>query len=641
MFNPRDIKLWLRSPLVIVGELVMLALLCTLGAALPQVGSATSAELARLHEAGPIVAALVKWLALDHIFRSLGFLVVTALLSASLFVIIIEQLKRLRFQWSQRLTPAHFQSAAFRTEFERPAAGPASGVSPASTNSQIRVWTERRFGLLGSPVFHIGVLLVIVAGALKALFGTGAVVDLVEGETLPPTASAWAAQFPGLLGRPFQLDRSLTLKAVDVAHYKDGDLRDLKVRLSLPGQQGSENAEIAVNHDLKLGGGRLFLGSDFGPAALVEWQSAGAAPTREAALLTDKGKGDFEGASSGPNGLRAHLRAHVGPEGAPPKLVEVRVMKDGALLFTGDARVGQTVTLHSGEKLVLHGTPFWARLRGSRDAALWLAYAGFAFVMVGAVMIFGVVKLDWCVSVTSLGESERVFVALKPQRFAPLFQERFEQMLCELSENGTNRRGAKDAAKKPETANSASFAPLRFSRNDTPAGRLAGWLLFLCLTLSFTGCQRASFDEARKLVERYNQIVSEAYRRGDIKVVDPVVGPNEGKKLTGLIGVRLDLGLTLDSQLLSLEISGVEKSKDEMRVQTKERWSYRDRKIGTGEQVGEASQDSYEMLYVFKRIDKAWLVDEIKFTTPPQVGRKQTPWVADRKQLHSTEDAKK
>jgi len=153
--------------------------------------------------------------------------------------------------------------------------------------------------------------------------------------------------------------------------------------------------------------------------------------------------------------------------------------------------------------------------------------------------------------------------------------------------------------------------------------------------LAFTsGCGRVSTADARQLVERYNAVVSEAYRRGDARLVDSVVGPNEGKKLTGLIGVRFDMGITLDSRMLSLEITGLEQAKQELRVHTRERWSYRDLRIGTGEQVGEASQDAYEMTYVFTNMNKTWLVDEIKFAAPPQVGRKETPWVADRATMH-------
>ncbi len=73
-----------------------------------------------------------------------------------------------------------------------------------------------------------------------------------------------------------------------------------------------------------------------------------------------------------------------------------------------------------------------------------------------------------------------------------------------------------------------------------------------------------------------------------------------------------------------------------MQVWTKERWRYCDRRIGTGQQVGEESLDTYEMLYIFKQIDRAWLVDEIKFNAPPQVGRQKTPWPAASVTQHAT-----
>ncbi len=160
--------------------------------------------------------------------------------------------------------------------------------------------------------------------------------------------------------------------------------------------------------------------------------------------------------------------------------------------------------------------------------------------------------------------------------------------------------------------------------------RVVGRAFLACCVAALASCRQSSVEQARQLVERYNTVVSEAYRRADVKLIDPVAGPNEGRKITGLIGVRLDLGLTLDSELLRLEVVGVETSKGEMRVRTRERWRYRDLRIGSGDQVGEASLDSYEMLYLFKRTGRAWLVDEIRFTAPPRVGRRQMPWLAGR-----------
>lgn len=154
----------------------------------------------------------------------------------------------------------------------------------------------------------------------------------------------------------------------------------------------------------------------------------------------------------------------------------------------------------------------------------------------------------------------------------------------------------------------------------------AGALLCSLLALLGSGCERATPPDARRLVERYNQLVCAAYRQGDATLAASVVGPNEGRKLSGLISARLEVGLTLDAELLALEITATERTATDLRVRTRERWHYRDRRLGSSAQVGEESFDEYEMLYVFTPRDRGWVVNEIRFTSPPQVGRKQTPW---------------
>jgi hypothetical protein len=167
---------------------------------------------------------------------------------------------------------------------------------------------------------------------------------------------------------------------------------------------------------------------------------------------------------------------------------------------------------------------------------------------------------------------------------------------------------------------------------------MKGWrpCSFVLLALSLA-CGHVSEREARALVERYNLAVSEAYRRGDINLIDNLVAPDcvAGRNLTGLIGVRLDMGITLDSRLDDLQVTRVEVVNEQLQVHSRERWSYRDLRIGTGEQVGEASVDHYEMLYLFKQVKGAWMVTETKFTSPPKVGRKTTPWRMDARDAHA------
>jgi hypothetical protein len=628
----RSAKRLLRSPRVIVGEIAALAVLGVIGAALPQDGVAPLAELERFRSGGPLWTTVLHGLALDHIFRSVGFVALTVLASGSLVVVLWEQLRRARNQWTLRLTPAHFQSAPFHVEFDRSANRPGGDSlvgryhpSSAQSSSLELVWTENRLGLLGSPLFHAGLLLVIVAACWRALFGAEAGVDLLEGDTLAPTAQAWAVQWRGPLASPFHLSVPMTLKSVHATRYESGQLQGLKVRVSVHRPEGLRETEIAVNRDSHAAGARVFLSSGFGPAALLEWQPHNAAATREAVLLESRGGGIFESAAAGPDGERAYLRAQVDAYGNPPDSVEVRVMKEGALLAVADARPGETISLPSGTRLALRGTPFWARFRGNRDSALWLAYAGFALALIGATLIFTVIRVDGCVVVIPLGDHEHVFVALKPQRFAPLFEERFQRMVEREQGQGSPRPHA-----TPEAGARGDARPPMVRLPRMMRARPVGWLFLVLGTTFLTSCGRSSKEQARALVERYNQVVSEAYRRGDVRLIDPVVGPKEGKKLTGLIGVRNDFGITLDSHLLSLEVTGVEQAKNAMRVSTTERWRYRDLRIGSGKQVGEESLDAYEMLYFFTNRDRAWVVDEIRFAKPPRIGRSQAAWTTDR-----------
>ena len=161
-------------------------------------------------------------------------------------------------------------------------------------------------------------------------------------------------------------------------------------------------------------------------------------------------------------------------------------------------------------------------------------------------------------------------------------------------------------------------------------------LLVAIVALGLASCGGDTREDARELVERYNQVVGDAYRRCDIKLIDSVVGPDTtaGKRLTGLIGVRLDMGVALDAEMTSLDITSVQETEDALEIRTRERWRYRDLEIGTGKQVGEASVDSYEMVYELAQWDGQWLVAETRFAAPPEIGRKTTPWSADAKVLH-------
>jgi len=163
------------------------------------------------------------------------------------------------------------------------------------------------------------------------------------------------------------------------------------------------------------------------------------------------------------------------------------------------------------------------------------------------------------------------------------------------------------------------------------SGVLALWGV---LAWGVPGCAEDRLDGAARLVARYNRVVAEAYRAADARLVDEVAGPAEAKRLTALIGVKLDQGLALDARLESLTVLDSVAQGEEVRVTTDERWTYRDRRIGSGEPVGDPSTDHYRLEYTVARPADRWLVMSTRFVAPPEVGRTAAPSGAPARTMH-------
>lgn len=156
----------------------------------------------------------------------------------------------------------------------------------------------------------------------------------------------------------------------------------------------------------------------------------------------------------------------------------------------------------------------------------------------------------------------------------------------------------------------------------------------LVAALLLTGCRDGGKEEAEQAVRTYLARVIDAYRTSDASLVDPLVGDQQGQKLLGLIGVKRDAGVVLDARLLEIEFTRMAREGDGWVVETRERWYYKDRKIGSGEQMGEDSTDAYAMRYRFARKGGKLILEDLAFAVPPQVGRKLAPLPDDVRVLH-------
>ncbi len=407
----------LRSPRTIVAELLAVAGAGVALASLPQLE--LPGDLARLEAAHPAAAAFAHALALDRVLHGPWLWVPLLAAMASLGVVLAEQWQRVVRQLRAEPGPGAFESAAFQAEFVRP-----------SRQASTRVRRRSRVGHLGSPLFHSGLMVVVAAGLLRALFGRDAVVELVEGETLPASPAAFGAQWGGPLSRPLALSAPLRLLEIRREPYASGALRALSARAALLEPAGERPVRIAINDPLDVAAERVYLTNRNGIAALVRVSPSGGVPT---ALLLEEGDlaGRYESRAVLGGELEVIARAAAGPGGALPEAVEVRVLRRGALLFVGALAPGSAVPLPGGRSFAVESLRRWARFEVGRDLASPLAFAGFALVILGAVVVVAFIPFDTAVLVSPAPEGERVRVALRPHRLPAVFEERFARLVRE------------------------------------------------------------------------------------------------------------------------------------------------------------------------------------------------------------------
>lgn len=408
----------LRAPLLVVSEAAGIALAALISTAVPQAPSLT--ERTRFAAESPVLERAAAALGLHHVFSSPWFLALVLLAAASLLVVLMDQVKTLLREWRSTPAAGSFGAAPFRAEFMRPARGGAPSE---------RIERTGRLGLAGSAVFHLGLLALIGAGVARLLVGADAAVELFEGETLATDPAAFQAQWPGLAAEPVASPAPVTILQIAPRRYPSRRLARLAARVRVGDGERALDLPVEVNAPLDLGGTRLYLAQDYGVAALYEIVG-GPAAGRHVSLLGMYEDGEFVRAEILPEGWVVRARSEPGPGDGRPRAVEVRVLRAGGLLASGMLAPGDVLALPDGGRLVLNDLRWWARFNGARDASALPAYAGFAIVVLGAILLFGVIPVDTLVRVVPEDGMERVTVALRARRLTPLFAERFGRRIA-------------------------------------------------------------------------------------------------------------------------------------------------------------------------------------------------------------------
>ena len=410
------LKRFLRSPWTITVELLGIALAGFATTLVEQ--HPTELVRQRFSEDWPLAARAVRVLGLDRVFTAPWFLAIVALAAGSLAIVCWEQWTRLFREWKVP-GEAWFRAAPYREVISRPRTG---------EGRRVEIAVRGRIGALGSPLFHLGLLICAVAGVGRMLVAADASREIWEGGVIAAGSTAFERQDLGPLARPVELPDPVAFVRLQPRYYPSGNLLELDAQVRVGAQPG-RSTTMAVNEPLDFGATRLYLSQAFGPAAVVAI-TAPEAPSAGVMMLSLGPSGDYEWADKVPGGIEVRLRAPLERAAArPPEVVEARVMRGDVLLAAGRLAPGGALELPGGGALVLREVRWWIRVLASRDPTAWPMFVGFGMAILGVVLMFGLVRVDTLVVAEPDGEGERVTVAMRPQRLAPVFADRFARLV--------------------------------------------------------------------------------------------------------------------------------------------------------------------------------------------------------------------
>lgn len=390
----------------------------------PQVGSAGRLATRRFAAAHPLLAAPLHLLGLDAILQTRWFLALVLACGVTLALVLEDQWTRALRLYRQPLTPLSFRSAPHRTVFVR-------GVKPEAARARADLRTRGRLALFGTPLFHLGLMLVLLAGLARSAFGREGVVDLIEGETLAARPGVWGREWGGALSTGLTLPADVRFERLDLEPSRSGAVARLGADLATSERGEPRSLRIGLNAPAKLGAIQLSLSELFGPAVLLESRGDGGAGASWTVLRPVGGaQPAFEGEGEYPGGLSVRLRALATPDGRLPQTMELRVLRGNGLAFVGPVHPGEAIEVVPGRRLVVAEVRYWVELRAARDHALWLAYLGGLLLVGGACMMFGLNKIDTAVITSPVEGGEQVEVALRTLRFAELYAGELEALVA-------------------------------------------------------------------------------------------------------------------------------------------------------------------------------------------------------------------
>jgi len=264
------LKRFLLSKKTVLGLFGLLTAAIIIGSLFPQRFRTSPLAMAEWQSANQFLGRLMTALAFDHVYTSHWFAGILGLFLISLLLSTIEQFKLSRKktfgsprQISGGKTTIHCSLEKF--------------FSALKARGYWQIWHKNNswrlvkypWGYWGNTLFHLGMVVVIIASLFISLTQKRGVVNLAEGEVFPP-GGEWLVEERGLFAGNFFLPEAVRLESVRPEFWNTDDIKQETSVVSFLGSEKQNTSyELKINTTVYHSGIRVDQSRAFGRTFLV------------------------------------------------------------------------------------------------------------------------------------------------------------------------------------------------------------------------------------------------------------------------------------------------------------------------------------------------------------------------------------
>lgn len=460
----KKIAAFFKSRRLAVVLIFLIIIFSIMGTHIPQKSQLKPEVYDRWKTSHPIESAIFEKIGFTSLFSSFAFVSLAALLflntlfcTGTMLGSAIRRLKDTpKFQRKEYISGLE-NSTVIRTEEENE--NIVSEINDVlrshgykAVQEDNRIFAEKnRFGILGTSMFHISILLIILAAVYGSTGRMEGDMKLIEGQTLSEEHGNYMFINEG----PFFNERhqkfNITLEKF-YPDYRDetGTPRGPAGELAIMENGKKVKTDITYANHLVTYKGYTFLGNVYGLAPLlilVNPDGTVASGSYITASDTDNSGRYVTYFEMGGTGLEGGLMVYMtaplteinsGDVKQTP-IMFLKVFDKGKEIFDGTLRLNETVQIHD-KYLVFYDIKYWSNFYVVKDSGTPLVYAGIGLITLSLIMIFFVIPRRVWVEIVEEGNTN-IYMGGRADKFRSLYGEEYSGIVNEIEERLSNGTG--------------------------------------------------------------------------------------------------------------------------------------------------------------------------------------------------------